>query len=455
MKYWVGNLTSENLSEEGIRQIWADGHDRALVYLKEAGYSQKESELNSSIDILNPFGLADNSSLMPDECIDEPDEHLIDLANIIDCEQVSNEQCLSDAVSNDKHNSKIQIDEKVNYKSNVVSHMIHSNSKLSSKRNTRFFGLSDDCFSVNDVDNLQFTNPEEQVLISDVLVTILQHKINVQFFIALVSIDKMVYQNNNVNSIRVELLKEAKFICTILSLNNIEDDNIIWLGKYGEQIRDIEGSLCCQLQNSVSFYEGNALLKFPKSEIVAIREYLEIQIDNQTELKIPKASRLYDSQIELQAFLKFRDNMKDVIRDDKLKCRICNESHSRSRMRVHIGKHLLSGRIKKNSNVCGYCGIIGCSIEFKQGSVKSIMKPKSNCRYFYEFNLKSVAKKSLSENAPCSNRPVNCKNCFNVFWSYNLEQHYLESHQSLDVNIIEIEVLPTLMECKKVLASQF
>ena len=120
-------------------------------------------------------------------------------------------------------------------------------------------------------------------------------------------------------------------------------------------------------------------------------------------------------------------------------------------MRIHIGKHIISGRLKKNVNLCGYCGIIGCSEEIKQGSIKTIFKPKSNCRYLYEFNFKSVAKKHLSEKSPCSNRPAKCKTCDNVYWSYNLEQHYLESHQQIDIFQVEIDSLPTEDECKKLL----
>ena len=49
----------------------------------------------------------------------------------------------------------------------------------------------------------------------------------------------------------IELIKQAKFIATTLQLNKIEEDYIIWQGSYGEQVSDIDGSLCCQLQNSI------------------------------------------------------------------------------------------------------------------------------------------------------------------------------------------------------------
>jgi hypothetical protein len=200
--------------------------------------------------MLNPFGLNDKFTLIPDELNEEYEEE-----SLIEDEEDNNiiETNVSEAILNDKNNSEIQIDNKVYYKSHVVSQIINSNSKLLSKRTTRVFGLSDDCFTVNEVDNLQSIDSDEQILISDILVTFLQHKTNEQFFLALVSIDKILYQNSLVNSLPIEFLKQSKFVCTMLELNNIDNENIIWIGKYGEQIANIDGALCCQLQNSISF----------------------------------------------------------------------------------------------------------------------------------------------------------------------------------------------------------
>ena len=33
---------------------------------------------------------------------------------------------------------------------------------------------------------------------------------------------------------------------------------------------------------------------------------------------------------------------------------------------------------------------------------------------------------------PCSNPPVTCDQCKAVYWSYNLECHYLTAHKSIE-----------------------
>jgi hypothetical protein len=171
--------------------------------------------------MVNPFGLNDKFTLIPDELNEE-----YEVESLIEDEEDNNiiETNVSEAILNDKNNSKIQIDNKVYYKSHVVSQIINSNSKLSSKRTTRVFGLSDDCFTVNEVDYLHSIDSDEQILVSDILVTILQHKTNEQFFLTLLSINKILYQNSLVHSIPIEFLKKSKFVCTLLDWNNIDND---------------------------------------------------------------------------------------------------------------------------------------------------------------------------------------------------------------------------------------
>ena len=203
----------------------------------------------------------------------------------------------------------------------------------------------------------------------------------------------------------------------------------------------------------VSFIDGFTNVLFPKNEILSIKDYFEKIVKGHTEFEIPKVSRLYDLNIELQAFLKFRNSIKDMLVDAKLKCRICNEIHSRELMRNHVGKHILNNRVSVNQNTCGFCGLVGCSIELVQSSKKSIFKAKSNCIYYYEFNLKSVSKKTLSKRSPCSNRPTICKNCDDqCYWSYNLQAHYQTVHPFIDVNTAEQDVIPSAAEIHSVLA---
>jgi hypothetical protein len=77
--------------------------------------------------MLNPIGLNDKFTLIPDELNEEYEEE-----SLTEDEKDNNinETNVSEAFLNDKNNSQIQINNKVYYKSHVVSQIINSNSKL-------------------------------------------------------------------------------------------------------------------------------------------------------------------------------------------------------------------------------------------------------------------------------------------------------------------------------------
>ena len=57
--------------------------------------------------------------------------------------------------------------------------------------------------------------------------------------------------------------------------------------------------------------------------------------------------------------------------------------------------------------------------------------PESNCSYFYQFSMKAAAK--VTERSPCTNRPVKCDLCEQIYWSYNLEIHYKSMHKNPNI----------------------
>ena len=70
----------------------------------------------------------------------------------------------------------------------------------------------------------------------------------------------------------------------------------------------------------------------------------------------------------------------------------------------------------------------------------------SNCKYKYEFSLKSAEPRKdnkIKKSAPCTNRPVLCAECLNLkstsyFWSYNLKTHYNIHHSNIQIPSIAI-----------------
>ena len=82
-------------------------------------------------------------------------------------------------------------------------------------------------------------------------------------------------------------------------------------------------------------------------------------------------------------------------------------------MRIHVAKHILTNVCVRNC--CGYCGLACNSvlkIERSSGyGINTNFKPFSNCTHYYEFSLAPVEKVG----AFCSNRPIVCKICRDVF----------------------------------------
>ena len=95
-------------------------------------------------------------------------------------------------------------------------------------------------------------------------------------------------------------------------------------------------------------------------------------------------------------------------------------------MRKHVGKHILQDKLE---NVCGFCGLHGCTIDLVPGSGRgktAILTASSNCSYKKKFSLK--ASETSTKTGPCTNRPVRCDICKYVLWSYNILTHYKDKH---------------------------
>ena len=111
---------------------------------------------------------------------------------------------------------------------------------------------------------------------------------------------------------------------------------------------------------------------------------------------------------------------------DKIKCKLCEKQLLIKNMRKHIGFHILNDSLEY---VYGFCGMSGCSIDIIHGSGRGKTACKiisSNCEYKDKFSLKAAEKSSKS--SPCTNRPLNCRLCKVVKWSYSMLGHMRKEH---------------------------
>ena len=117
------------------------------------------------------------------------------------------------------------------------------------------------------------------------------------------------------------------------------------------------------------------------------------------------------------------------LKKDDFICKICSRTFILKDMRTHVAKHILSNHCVKNC--CGFCGLsCNCILELRKSSAYGLnanFKPFSNCSLFYSFSLAPVEKVGSF----CSNRPIVCKICRNVFWSYNMQDHYEDHHNGV------------------------
>ena len=126
----------------------------------------------------------------------------------------------------------------------------------------------------------------------------------------------------------------------------------------------------------------------------------------------------------------------------KVKCDICARDFKVSDMRQHIGFHLIHEREKVPAIMpCGFCGgesaqystdltqVSGCAVWLSK------KQPKMMClKVGGSVNYSIAAAAKVSDNAPCTTRPIQCPACPQgrgttvVHWSMNMRRHYERTH---------------------------
>lgn len=120
------------------------------------------------------------------------------------------------------------------------------------------------------------------------------------------------------------------------------------------------------------------------------------------------------------------------------RCLVCYSKYNKdnqvylSKMREHVGSHILWGDV--DSSACGFCGQVGtCTSTLEKGTGKGILKPVSNCLYYYKFSNKAVHKTDKKTNK-CTNAPVQCSACGAFKWKYDMFKHWSTSHGDMMAN---------------------
>lgn len=251
---------------------------------------------------------------------------------------------------------------------------------------------------------------------------------------AVICVNKIVFGGKIQNMISMEEFNsEASLTGRVLKFDNFVDDHVIWNRNFSNLIT-VESIHSLIFNTSLKDGLSEILTFINLSNLVEANNALKTifnSFSQQTINKLPMIDNPFSDDIFNLFLMSNR-----ILKNEELLCLVCNQRCTTKLMRFHVAKHIFRNHCVPNC--CGFCGLsCGSILEIRKSSgygVNQNFKPFSNCKYFYAFSLAPAekAKKRVEKTGreTCSNRPVVCKLCRLVFWSYNMDSHYDEKHNA-------------------------
>ena len=218
----------------------------------------------------------------------------------------------------------------------------------------------------------------------------------------------------------INLIKKSNKKVKTLSGDELQEDNIslvvqpielvvqgemyVWTGKLNGSPQKVPGSKCNMIQPTLFLVDGTSCFAFDRSFVVDLQLKMAEQGGSGTVSRKRKANDEAEKKV----------------------CNVCEKTVDWSKMRAHIGQHILNKDVA-GENVCGYCGGT-CYTSFERSSKCQgvwYYKPKSGCLYFWELNKRP---QDSSKDNPCTNFVVHCALCGECVWKYNMSHHYASKH---------------------------
>jgi len=443
---WTGDLNAVRCN---LSLCWSIGKREAISTLKGFKYDKKDLEIDRNtvikVTMLKPFGV-------PLVCEDDVTQPLITTLfptiDILETNQEEDTSDLNESQSNENlinfnnvysesyntlsdhlnfgsiYNSWLDVDGSRVHKSNAINSYLNNLTKLNCSRSFRYhLNLLQGNSSIETLDDTSM------IKLTDVLVTLAKIKSTNDICAVLITIEKITLENEFLGYINHDRLPESTITGRVLSFKSI-NNKILWTNCYNDEI-SVDGTYCIPFCLDIVQNDEKPDLEINLAKLEEILDLLVTYLNSYSPV-IRQIESPYSSDI-IQNFKIKVDKL--VIADgDKLPCLFsnCKNKTVLKNMRTHVAKHLLRLPNGPHTHSCGFCGKVGCSINLVVTSGRgsySVYGPESNCVYAYKFSLKSV--EVLKKNMICSNRPIQCKICNNIYWFYNFETHYKESHPNL------------------------
>ena len=324
-------------------------------------------------------------------------------------------------------------DGKFQHKANAINSLLYKSTKL--RTIDRLFRVKEKITNEWDENDVFRSETRENCIrLTDLILTIICFKSG-GIGAVLVSINRIKINGEYVYFVDNKDFNLATFFGRVMKFDKpISNHNIIWSSSYADLI-EVKGKDSIQFDIHTSEIDNKITSYIPIKSLAEAMKIMQ-SIYEGYESK-PLFHTIYSPYSnEIQEHFKLV-SLAIFVQGDKPPCKICKKNIEISLMRLHVGKHILSGQV--SAEVCGFCGT-NCnspvSLRLTSGSQKNgTYKAHSNCAYIKDFNIGSCIK--LSANNPCSNRPVRCDLCVDSFvWSYGLELHYSDKHQGITCPII-------------------
>ena len=323
--------------------------------------------------------------------------------------------------------------EKCTYCTNLVNSVLNNTSKLTGCRLLR---VQFDKNSAK-IDEVIGAN-EEQFRLTDTFATVTKFKLGNIAVIFLVA-DRIIWKTKSEASIPLSKLNECTLQGKVIMFEELVDGKLKWNKSYGPSIT-CTGHLSMILKLEMMASEDGFDYFVKESNFFNLKTYYEslITADEFDKNKIDSISCPYNKKISDHCTIQFHES--ETQQDNtKIKCKVHGCKWKKKinlvKMRLHVGWHIMNDHLTKDIHRCGYCGLVGCTLSFKNRSgygENKVIGAKSDCSYYYEFSMKSSEK--VPNSYPCSNRPVKCDHCEEIYWTYNMETHHLAAHNEMNFN---------------------
>ena len=409
---WTGELEVNNLD---VQKLWNTGQAEAVNELKICVSFFTDLSTVGGITMMRPnkrlVGVnVDNERIEPSltpvvEDVQQAEDNIasLEIEEMVQDGYDSNDTGIQNSIL-------VEVSGSMVYKATIVKEILNGDVELSSAdrlRRVRGYTKHPGTTEVIDSDDGDL-DLDDAIMLGDVLSVKVKYD-GTSVVLAFVKITSMKNKNNN----------KYETIIPAINIGDFFFDGRIYEGKITNDILILKNA---SIEEMCYGIDGNLCI------LVQLRG---LCIEREKVMHLMKQIPLSSKAISNSKLLPYDECLKELqasneMEGENIKCKLCSTIIQKKKMRKHVGTHILKDNLM---DVCGFCGLSGCTIDIIRGSGRGKTASKvvsANCEYMEKFSLTST--KKITKSSPCTNRPVTCPHCNTVHWSYNMYTHMKKDH---------------------------